>query len=86
MTKNLSDKLVNEAKGICGGMYSLNAKTAVGYAFAPMDSDPDEIAVGEFVFRSELEKVAHEYGDCGGIIMFETKTLEDYQSGEKVKL
>jgi hypothetical protein len=41
-----------EAKSVCGGMYRMNATTAIGYAFR-VTADRKHLYSGEFMFTGE---------------------------------
>ena len=59
MTLTLTQKAKNEALSIAGGLYRMNATSAIGYCFSVQNN---EIAGGEFMFRTEtLTKYHHEY-------------------------
>ena len=48
----INRSLLKDMKGVAGGLYHLNAKSSVGYAFTPR-ADNKAIAVGEFIFAGE---------------------------------
>ena len=49
----LKASTVKEAKSIAGGLYSMNASSAVCYAFC-VDMDNGSLSMGEFMYSSEV--------------------------------
>jgi hypothetical protein len=81
-TKNIPVSVVRDAMGVAGGLYSMNAKSSVGYAFT-VNRNKKSVATGEFRYSTEEYPTIDEFD---GYIDFETKTLHDLESGQKVKL
>jgi hypothetical protein len=48
----INRSLLKDMKGVAGGLYHLNAKSSVGYAFTPTATGKS-IACGEFIFAGE---------------------------------
>ena len=82
-TKNLSATTIKEAMSVAGGMYRMNASESKGYGFVKNERNRG-LSCGEFLFSCEMEKVTAENFD--GYICYETKTLTDLASGEKIQL
>lgn len=57
----LKDSLKRDAKSVCGGLYSMNARNAIGYLFNPT-VDGKKVATGMFCDRlSEIEAASWTY-------------------------
>jgi len=82
-TENLSTTTIREALNIGGGLYRMNASESKGYAFCKNKRNRG-VYGGGFMYPFEMERVTAENFD--GYICFETKTLTDLASGEKIKL
>ena len=78
---NISNQIIIEAVQISGGLYSMNASRADGYAFCATD-DGTEIAVGEFVYGSELGDEYLKNRGYEGVVVFKSKTIYEVDSGE----
>jgi len=81
-TKYISGSVIQDAMSVAGGMYRMNAKSSVGYAFAS-NRRGTGVGRGEFRYYQEEYPSVDEFD---GYIDFETKILHDLKSGEKIKL
>jgi hypothetical protein len=75
-TKNIPASVIRDAMRVAGGLYSMNARDSIGYAF---DAGKKEVTCGEFVYSFEEEKCREKYD---GFIRYSDKTLTDNRSGE----
>ena len=80
-TQNISAGTIRDALNIAGGLYSMNAKNSIGYAFT---CSKNEVNCGEFVYASELDQITKDRFD--GFISFHDKTLTDIESGEIIAI
>jgi len=78
-TKTLSAKTIRNAISVAGGLFSMNARSACGYAFTKNKKN-DGVNCGEFIYSSELPDVTADRFD--GYISFDDKTLHDLNSTE----
>ena len=82
-TKNISGSVLKDALNVVGGMYSLNAKTSIGYAFI-RNATGKEVEQGEFIFDCEIDEVNSKHFD--GYIDFKNKTCQDLETKQIIQL
>ena len=81
-TANLNADVIAEAIQISGGIYRMNAKHAVGYAFCVNEDNPSDICMGMFVHFSS----AATYDQFDGFLSFKHKTVTDLHTGESISI
>ena len=69
----IPQKAIRDALSVCGGLYRLNAKSSIGYAFCVNHSN-NMVATGEFVFNGENPTKEN----FDGFIEFESETITDF--------
>jgi len=80
-TRNISKSVIKDAVNVAGGLCSMNATSAHGYAFT-CSRDGKSVNCGEFMFTGELATVER----FDGYINFKSKTLFDLESDEMREL
>lgn len=85
-TKNLNPSVIREAMSIAGGLYSMNASEARGYAFCKSAKNPKTICYGMFVHSCDFHRITKEHAEFEGYISYKDKTVLDIDSGETLSL
>ena len=80
-TRNISKSVIKDAVNVAGGLCSMNATSAHGYAFI-CSRDGKSVNCGEFVFAGEFATIER----FDGYINFKSKILFDLKSNEMREL
>ena len=84
-TKNISFSVLKDAIGVCGSIYSMNAKSAAGYLFNS-NKTGKQVSRGTFYHEGCFEKHELDPAYWDGYINFKDKTMKDLISREVLDL
>ena len=76
-SKSIPAAVIRDALGVCGGIYRMNARHAVGYGFT-IAENKKEVGCGEFLWPKETPTDDSRFD---GYISFAERTVTDLATG-----